>query len=51
MPKIESDMQLEVFKTVDCDWGVRCVNDVPEGTFICAVAGDLLTDKNANKAE
>ncbi len=43
-------MKLQVFKTVSRGWGLRCLNDVPKGSFICVYAGDLLTEQNANIA-
>lgn len=42
--------KLQVFKTPNRGWGLRCLNDISKGTFICCYAGDLLTDKYANKA-
>lgn len=42
--------KLQVFKTMSRGWGLRCLNDVPTGTFVCVYAGDLLTDKDANIA-
>lgn len=36
--------RLELFKTKDCGWGVRTLNDLPEGTFISCYFGDLLPD-------
>ncbi|XP_037048662.1 histone-lysine N-methyltransferase eggless-like isoform X2 [Bradysia coprophila] len=43
-------LKLQVFKTVSRGWGLRCLNDVPKGSFICIYAGDLLTEQNANIA-
>lgn len=43
-------LKLQVFKTMSRGWGLRCLNDVPMGCFVCVYAGDLLTDKNANIA-
>ncbi|XP_037043697.1 histone-lysine N-methyltransferase eggless-like [Bradysia coprophila] len=43
-------LKLQVFKTKSRGWGLRCLNDVPEGSFVCVYAGDLLTDKSANIA-
>lgn len=44
------EMKLQVFKTGNRGWGLRCLNDVPKGSFICVYAGDLLTEQNANEA-
>lgn len=43
-------MKLQVFKTVNRGWGLRCLNDVPKGSFICCYAGNLLTETAANEA-
>lgn len=43
-------LKLQVFKTVNRGWGLRCLNDVPKGSFICCYAGNLLTETSANEA-
>lgn len=43
-------MKLQVFKTGNRGWGLRCLNDVPKGSFICCYAGHLLTEQHANEA-
>lgn len=43
-------MKLQVFKTENRGWGLRCLNDVPRGSFICCYAGNLLTEQHANEA-
>lgn len=43
-------LKLQVFKTVNRGWGLRCLNDVPKGSFICCYAGNLLTETAANEA-
>ena len=30
-------------------WGLRCLDDIPKGGFICIYAGQLLTDQGANE--
>ena len=30
-------------------WGLRCLDDIPKGGFICIYAGQLLTDTGANE--
>lgn len=42
-------LKLQVFKTGNRGWGLRCLNDVPKGSFICCYAGHLLTDGQANE--
>lgn len=45
--------RFEVFKTESRGWGVRCLYDLPRGTFICSYIGELISEceadrKNAN---
>ncbi|KAJ8299143.1 hypothetical protein KUTeg_023203 [Tegillarca granosa] len=42
-------VRLQVFKTEKKGWGLRCLDDVPAGSFICIYAGQLLTDQGANE--
>ncbi|XWS38648.1 hypothetical protein CRYUN_Cryun19dG0148800 [Craigia yunnanensis] len=41
--------QLEIFKTESRGWGVRSLNSVPSGSFICEYAGELLEDREAEE--
>ncbi|KAL4224511.1 hypothetical protein ACF0H5_015212 [Mactra antiquata] len=41
--------RLQVFKTERRGWGLRCLDDIPKGGFICIYAGQLLTDQGANE--
>lgn len=41
-------LPLEVFKTRDHGWGVRCWEVIPGGTFVCEYGGQLLTDAEAD---
>lgn len=43
-------LKLQVFKTGNRGWGLRCLNDVPKGSFVCVYAGDLMTEQHANEA-
>lgn len=38
-------LKLQVFKTGPRGWGIRCLNDIPHGAFICIYAGRLLTEQ------
>ncbi|KAK0175942.1 hypothetical protein PV328_000131 [Microctonus aethiopoides] len=42
-------LKLQVFKTAPRGWGIRCLNDIPVGSFICIYAGRLLTEQGANE--
>ncbi|XP_073135616.1 uncharacterized protein [Henckelia pumila] len=41
--------KLEIFKTDSRGWGLRSVNSIPSGSFICEYAGELLEDKEAEQ--
>lgn len=41
--------KLQLFLTEKKGWGVRCLNDIPQGTFICIYVGYLLTETDANE--
>ncbi|KAH7978858.1 hypothetical protein HPB49_007092 [Dermacentor silvarum] len=41
--------RLQVFKTKKCGWGIRCLDDLPQGTFICIYSGQLLNEQAANE--
>lgn len=41
-------LRLQLFRTVKCGWGIRCLDDIPNGQFICVYVGELLTDQDAN---
>ena len=32
-------VRLQVFMTRDRGWGVRCLDDIPGGTFVCSYSG------------
>ncbi|KAI4479208.1 hypothetical protein M0804_011347 [Polistes exclamans] len=42
-------LKLQVFKTAPRGWGIRCLTDIPLGSFICIYAGRLLTEQGANE--
>ena len=41
--------RLEVFKTPSRGWGVRSLNSIPSGSFICEYMGELLQDMDAEQ--
>ncbi|XP_062073874.1 uncharacterized protein LOC133778068 [Humulus lupulus] len=41
--------QLEIFKTNIMGWGVRSLNFIPSGSFICEYIGELLKEKDAEE--
>ncbi|KAI0237727.1 Histone-lysine N-methyltransferase SETDB1 [Lamellibrachia satsuma] len=42
-------LRLQVFKTEKRGWGLRCLDDIPAGGFICIYVGQLLTEQGANE--
>jgi len=42
-------LKLQLFMTDKKGWGVRCLNDIPKGSFICIYVGHLYTEKDANE--
>lgn len=42
-------IQLEIFKTGSRGWGVRSLNSITSGSFICEYIGELLEDKEAEQ--
>ncbi|KAL7594751.1 hypothetical protein Lser_V15G30647 [Lactuca serriola] len=42
-------IQLEIFKTETRGWGVRSLNSISSGSFICEYVGELLEDTEAEK--
>ena len=40
-------LNLEVFKTGKCGWGVRCTTAIEAGTFVCEYAGELVSESTA----
>ncbi|KAL1213432.1 Histone-lysine N-methyltransferase, H3 lysine-9 specific SUVH6 [Cardamine amara subsp. amara] len=41
--------KLEIFKTESRGWGVRSLNSIPSGSFICEYIGELVEDAEAEK--
>ncbi|XP_033837121.2 histone-lysine N-methyltransferase SETDB1-B-like isoform X3 [Periophthalmus magnuspinnatus] len=42
-------VRLQLFKTTNKGWGIRCLDDVAKGSFVCIYAGKILTDDFADK--
>uniref|UniRef100_A0A8D2Q744 [histone H3]-lysine(9) N-methyltransferase n=1 Tax=Varanus komodoensis TaxID=61221 RepID=A0A8D2Q744_VARKO len=43
--------RLQLFRTRKMGWGVRTMQDVPLGTFVCEYVGELISDSEANVRE
>ncbi|XP_041854815.1 histone-lysine N-methyltransferase EHMT1-like [Melanotaenia boesemani] len=44
-------VRLQLYRTEKMGWGVRAVQDIPQGTFICEYVGEIITDTEADKRE
>ncbi|XP_010993489.1 histone-lysine N-methyltransferase SETDB2 isoform X1 [Camelus dromedarius] len=44
-------VRLQVFKTEKKGWGVRCLDDIDRGTFVCIYSGRLLSRSNTDKPD
>ncbi|XP_023407101.1 histone-lysine N-methyltransferase SETDB2 isoform X3 [Loxodonta africana] len=44
-------VRLQVFKTEKKGWGVRCLDDIDRGTFICIYSGRLLSRANNERPD
>ncbi|XP_077014303.1 histone-lysine N-methyltransferase SETDB2 isoform X2 [Tamandua tetradactyla] len=44
-------VRLQVFKTEKKGWGVRCLDDIDRGTFVCIYSGRLLSRANPGKLD
>lgn len=44
-------VRLQLFRTQNMGWGVRAMQDIPQGTFICEYVGEIITDGEADKRE
>ncbi|XP_052864384.1 histone-lysine N-methyltransferase eggless [Anopheles cruzii] len=40
--------KLQIFRTNNRGWGIRCLNDIPKGSFICHYSGHLITEDTGN---
>ena len=38
-----------MFKTEKRGWGIRCLDDIPKGQFICVYTGEVLNEQLANE--
>ncbi|XP_028967260.1 histone-lysine N-methyltransferase EHMT1 [Galendromus occidentalis] len=44
-------VHMELFKTQLTGWGVRALQEIPKGTFVCEYVGEIITDKEADQRE
>lgn len=44
-------VRLQLFRTQKMGWGVRAMQDVPQGAFICEYVGEIISDAEADKRE
>ena len=41
--------RLQVFKTKKSGWGIRALDDIPQGAFLCTYTGKLYTDQEGDE--
>lgn len=41
-------VRLQLFKTAKKGWGLRCLDDLPKGVFVCTYEGEILTESQAD---
>ncbi|XP_061856393.1 histone-lysine N-methyltransferase EHMT1-like [Colius striatus] len=44
-------VRLQLFRTREMGWGVRTMEDIPAGTFVCEYVGEVISDAEANLRE
>uniref|UniRef100_A0ABM5FV67 Histone-lysine N-methyltransferase SETDB2 n=1 Tax=Pogona vitticeps TaxID=103695 RepID=A0ABM5FV67_9SAUR len=44
-------VRLQVFNTEKKGWGVRCLDDIDKGTFVCTYAGRLMSKNESQEAQ
>ncbi|KAM9324223.1 histone-lysine N-methyltransferase EHMT1 [Gastrophryne carolinensis] len=44
-------IRLQLFRTKSKGWGVRSLQDIPMGTFVCEYVGELISDSEADVRE
>ncbi|KAM4745583.1 histone-lysine N-methyltransferase EHMT1a isoform 2-T2 [Anableps anableps] len=44
-------VRLKLYKTEKMGWGVRTVQDIPQGTFVCEYVGEIISNAEADKRE
>ncbi|XP_069775679.1 histone-lysine N-methyltransferase EHMT2-like isoform X3 [Narcine bancroftii] len=44
-------VRLQLYRTEKMGWGVRALQDIPQGTFICEYVGEIISDAEADVRE
>ncbi|XP_034783671.2 histone-lysine N-methyltransferase EHMT1 isoform X2 [Acipenser ruthenus] len=44
-------IRLQLFRTKKSGWGVRALQDIPDGTFVCEYVGEIISDSEADVRE
>ncbi|RXM92773.1 Histone-lysine N-methyltransferase EHMT1 [Acipenser ruthenus] len=47
----ELGIRLQLFRTKKSGWGVRALQDIPDGTFVCEYVGEIISDSEADVRE
>ncbi|XP_076021273.1 histone-lysine N-methyltransferase EHMT1a [Genypterus blacodes] len=43
--------RLQLYRTQAMGWGVRAMQDIPQGAFVCEYVGEIISDAEADKRE
>ena len=49
--KLHLRYRLQVFRTAYTGWGLRCLDHIPKGAFVCQYVGEVINDEAANNTE
>ncbi|XP_058615187.1 histone-lysine N-methyltransferase EHMT1 isoform X9 [Onychostoma macrolepis] len=44
-------VRLQLFRTQTMGWGVKTLQDIPQGTFVCEYVGEIISDSEADVRE
>ncbi|XP_076025619.1 histone-lysine N-methyltransferase EHMT1 isoform X2 [Genypterus blacodes] len=44
-------LRLQLFRTSKKGWGVRALQDIPQGTFVCEYVGEIISESEADMRE
>uniref|UniRef100_A0A672N850 Histone-lysine N-methyltransferase EHMT1-like n=1 Tax=Sinocyclocheilus grahami TaxID=75366 RepID=A0A672N850_SINGR len=48
---VQNGLRLQLFRTQMMGWGVKTLQDIPQGTFVCEYVGEIISDTEADVRE
>uniref|UniRef100_A0A671QBC4 Histone-lysine N-methyltransferase EHMT1-like n=1 Tax=Sinocyclocheilus anshuiensis TaxID=1608454 RepID=A0A671QBC4_9TELE len=48
---VQNGLRLQLFRTQMMGWGVKTLQDIPQGTFVCEYVGEIISDAEADVRE